>query len=913
MSGISTTTAKRINRADLLRALQGDSVEHHDALLPVTAELCGFTAPLKRKLEVKLPSISVNDEVVSVGTPDKLVLPEPEATQTGQAQFYRVIDRKPSELLPEPVEGRRAIPEAFADVADLNPDTVQPLSVIPPEKEPLVAWAKLWPVLRRLLSEYTQTRQPDMAKLVRTVANGEWLSRIPRKQRQRWTADVQVLVDRPERTCLFNQDYNRLLADLRTLRGETGLSVLRVLRQPGGRVRFESGKQRETRDWQMPGTGSTVFILSDLGLLDESGFARRAWLKIGRQLRTAGCQPIVLMPLPQRYLTPDLVKVFDCVSWDRRSHLQAIHYAVPPATNTSPVLEQDAQATEDLLAWLSPAVRVEPALLRAVRHQLASVATGGATSADVGSEAAAWHHDDVVRSSIGFHFKPDKQVIEKYRERLKYLQAKSEYHDLAIRIAALILHYHRHVFPTQRYEELLILAAMLGDDVPASKQDIAEAEQHMRELVKAGLGEQSAAMPGIRPYLFHLEERQHNAVKQEYDFYQAVYGAKRVEQVQSLTVPDGFDMKNVLAFVDPNTQTQRDYVLFQEGQQALQLGTEQRFREGDGSGFSTGSALANFTTASGLMTRQLRKADGTLAQQILTLDDKETLSFPLEQDEVQQLDVAGQALTLERFQKPKWATAIGQNSKGLYIHTKQHGDCYWFPPDIEGDTTRSGKWLDVDGNSIWHKALLNIPFEPSNNRELRDHQKEAVKALLRSIANEEERFWFTMASGSGFTVVFIELIRILFEARWGFQSSEFGLPRILIVSDRVDVSEQYFRSFDETPYFDSTGLYRFAEARDFEKNEVFSKKVCFSTVRMMGYQREGSKVSYRFLNKDLFDLVIFDTQRYAGAVNSRNVLAEIVNYFECINIGFTSVPTSQYRDLFGDIAYDYDSLHKVNW
>lgn len=694
MSNSVSHASRRISRADLLRALYD---KEDGQLLDITAQLSGFKPPPKPDISLKLPPLPDMGE--RKGKPPQ---PEPKSDKKpdNQPHYYRVIERKKSDILPEPVQGKNRPKPAWLDEPTMfDPDSITSLPVSPPDKEPLVPWAKLWPVLRGLLSEQVQTRKPDIPKIVRIVANGHWLERIPRAKRLRWSSHVQLLVDRPERTCFFNQDYSHLIEQLKQLRGATGLELQRWQRQPGGRVRIERGKRYEVRDWQAPASGTTVFILSDLGLLDDSGIATRAWLKVGKLLRQAGCKAVVLLPLPERYLLRELVKYFDCISWHRSSSLQSANYVLPREQGEPSALEKDNEKAEDLLAWLSPAMRVEPALLRAVRHKLP------AQDFDVGQEAAAWHHEEVERSRIGFHLQPQTATIEKYRQRFNVLKKADP--DRAKCIAELILRYHEHVFPTQRYEEILLLAELLGNDSPITQTELEMAREHFRQLVKAGWN-QTSELAGIRPFLLHLIERQHENVVRENDFYQVVWGAKRSKQggLQG-DLPDGFDPKNVLACVDHVKGWKSHYVLFQQGLKALQLGSRERYDKGSQDGWVMGTELAAVVTASTLILKQMQKLDGTAGDQLLALNDAQIISLPLEEKEIQRIHIAGDAFTIERFVKPKWALTIGYNGQGrLYADSQnkkgQIYRYYWYAPDFDKDAIElPGFWYPEEPDLKW--------------------------------------------------------------------------------------------------------------------------------------------------------------------------------------------------------------------
>ncbi len=680
MNAISNS-AKRVNRADLLRLLQlGDDD------LDITAELSGFVAPPRRKVKLEIPLLHIAVDEKSTHQTKSVA-----KHQKGkQAHFYRITEQKRSELLPEPILGKAfPKPQWFQTAERLNPDTIKPSSEKPPAKEPLVRWSKLWPLLRSLLSEVIQTRQPDIPRIVKTIANGVLLERIPRRTRQRWAATVQVLVERPERTCLFNRDYNQLLVQLKQLRGANGLDIQQIMRQPGEQVRIECGKKSSVRDWQVPVAGTLVFILSDLGLLDKSGIALRAWLHVGQQLRLAGCRPVVLLPLPERYLTPDLVGLFDCVSWDRSSKLQKATYVIPRDEGAETPLQKDSEGAKQLLAWLSPAVRVESALLRAVRHHLPI------QQADIGHEVAAWHHDDVVPSPIGFHFQT--KALEAYRQQFKYQADRNP--ELAKTITRLIRDYHCHVFPTQRDEELLILAQLMGDKLDAGdRQELVQARYAMCKLVKASI-EQGKEIPALHSFLGNLFERQHTEVLTENEFYQGIWAIRQSELGISaaMAIPDDWDIATVLSFMGPQSTETRDYTLFQEGMRTLQLSASKRFQDKQ-DGFTTGSPLAEFRTSSGYLLKQQVSLDGKIRNILLPLNDVDSHELMLDEQEKQQLHIAGEALTVERFIKPDWAISIGNDVDGLYVESRDSNAntrrWYWHSPEWRtGEGMLRGFWF----------------------------------------------------------------------------------------------------------------------------------------------------------------------------------------------------------------------------
>ncbi|MGR9053553.1 MAG: hypothetical protein ACU84J_12975, partial [Gammaproteobacteria bacterium] len=299
-----------VSRADLLRTL----ILAGDDCLETVAELSGFKAPEPARLALKLPDLpkELLQESTSPAPP-----PEPVPTVDTEVPiyFYRVVERKVSDLLPQPKPEGSPPTDWYEGIPALDLGSVKAADIEPPAKLPIVPWNKLWPVLHRLLSELRRSKHPDLPRLTEMLAHAEMPQRIPRRSKQSWIAEVRLLVDRPQRTSLFNGDYNKLLEQLQRFRGTTGLEVQQILKNPGDSVRIRRHETYFCRPWRMPEAGAAIVILSDLGLLERTGSALQAWLRFGKRLRNAGFNPIVLLPLPQRYLKRELVTLFRCICW----------------------------------------------------------------------------------------------------------------------------------------------------------------------------------------------------------------------------------------------------------------------------------------------------------------------------------------------------------------------------------------------------------------------------------------------------------------------------------------------------------------------------------------------------------------------------------------------------------------------
>lgn len=678
-------SAKRLNRADLLRALKqlgGDALD-------TVAEYSGYVAPPRKKVQLILPPL-VQDQSNKPFSHKVTIEPTPATQKKTQAVYYAITERKGSSLLPEPASiNALSKPRWYQEAKRLNPAAMHRPSDQPPDKEPLVPWSRLWPVLRSLLSETKVTRQPDMPRIIKTMANGLLLQKIPRRTRRRWVASVQVLVDRPERIHLFNRDYNQLLHQLEKLRGGTGLVIQKILQRPGGNVQIVQGKTIANKQWKAPDAGNTVFVLSDLGLLDRTGMALRSWLRVGNLLRQAGCRTVALVPVPERYLTPDLIGLFDCVCWDRNSQLSPVRYVPPPDNSDETPMQKDAGGAKQLLAWLSPAKLVEPALLRAVRHCLPL------SKIDIGHELAAWHHENVVPTPLGFYYKPD--TLKEYRQQ--FMSMAQENPELARIISRMIRRYHRHVFQTQRDEELLILEQLMKENLDADdREEIESARLAMCELIKASI-EQKQEIPILASFLENLLDRQHDEVLSKNSCYQAIWANRLGKQGinSEVVIPDDWDMQTVMSFLETETSKQQTFILYQQGVRELKLTTSDRFQE-EIDGFRSGSVLAEFVTSSSCMLRQHVGALGASSNTLLPLSKIDQYEFTLDEQEKQKLHIGGEELTVERFAKPDWAILIANTTGGLNAESMDNkGNVYrwyWHPPEWrDGEGMLPGFWF----------------------------------------------------------------------------------------------------------------------------------------------------------------------------------------------------------------------------
>jgi formylglycine-generating enzyme required for sulfatase activity len=717
----STTVGKTISRADLLRILH---LTCEDTLQTI-AELSGYQASL-----TKPAVIAEETEVLKWPAPaepgQKEEPAEQPKSQAAPVHFYRIIDCRPSTLsqLPEQqIQSKKAL---YKGVPDLDLTKVTRPHCQPPEKLPQVPWSQLWPILQQILTTLKRSPRPDIKVLAQKLAQAQIPLRLPRQSKKRWIAQVQVLIDETERMTLFGEDITALRNKLEKWRGKTGLHIQYIVGHPGENVRIHSNKKDYPQPWNPPEPGSAIFIISDLGVLDLSGQTLQAWIGFGVRLRRLGFLPIVWFPLPQRYLTPELITLFDCYCWTMYSDLQKVSWVRPRLSNHNTALQDDmATNAGEVLAWLSPLVQIEPRLVRAVCRELA---TGWQ---DSGIEAAVWLHDNLERHSFAGYFK--SEIIETHREQFRALRNNNP--ALAERIVAVLRHYHAHLFPTLYHEEMLVLSDLIGEQMSVPyDQQIKQATKHFRQLTKAldkktPMDERHAGSTGLPAFLWHYARRQHQAIFDQSDDERFSH----LPAIQGILYRDYIDdwlaftdqrplstkyVQSMLAFARGQVNQER-YVLCMMGQDRVRLLPEQQYWEGE-SGFSVGFRLSTFNFRPDCVFHHI-SGDKNVTPIRLQGDRLEII---LTGSEHHTLHLCGQALTLERLSRPEWVEAISRQQmdsnqsydplilRGCRTADQEPNQWFWHNPTLFAESvtgkfdnttlqTLSGFWYDLPPGEIY--------------------------------------------------------------------------------------------------------------------------------------------------------------------------------------------------------------------
>ncbi len=668
-------------RADLLYFLARQGPE----ALACSARLFGYQAPEPEPKAEPVAEREPQDEVLA---PAPKPIPPRPSSSSGQ-RFIRLRRRDP---VPEEQRSTQAPARLRLAKAFQAPDMDDP-DYRPPNAPPLAPWRRLWPFLRAALGTQRFSHRLDLPRLVDGLARGQGFRWLPRLPRPGWAPQAQLILDMDLRLYPFWDDFYRLVRQLHGLRGQAGLEVLCCEQGPGRPCRPWGEETAPLRPYRLPEAGTPVLILSDLGLLDgQAG----AWMAFGRRCKAAGLRPVALMPCPARYWREPLADYYYPLVWDRTTRLPrrlgGVRRAVEAGAGPPPDPAQ-APGIGQLLRLFAYAVRVDPPLLRAVRHLLP------AGEADVGSEAALWRHPDMRDNGTSLVLRPERQ--EAYRDALKV-------EDAALRDQAVALQraHHRGLSPAIGHEEELIRAQSQAEQPAAETLEFFwNATKTLRDQP-----ERYAYQPHLKAWILRVSERQH---REAWRWPAAEPLAAALARVlleyygdsTDIPFPAGFDVNQIL-WALPQTSEPLEYRLVQRDQTLTiesspqSAGTRDNFGVAPGGGGAVLAKLRMITTR--LQWHEQVEGRPPGPPQLLDIQSEQEIPVP----KAARLLIHGNYETLEidGLERPDWAD-LKQNREQflLQLPGPPERTLCWLPPDHYPVVGR-------DGDEIGQQALREGRF-----------------------------------------------------------------------------------------------------------------------------------------------------------------------------------------------------------
>ena len=414
-------------RADLVRALvRGDS-----ALADALAGLLGFEVHEEPTLKPK-PIVGTLQATMDVAFDAFVERASPEilAGPLIPIPFGR-LEGYESVVPEEPGSERRQI--STAPVIWRNrPDT-------PPAVHLLAPWRTLQLRLHTALVKSREGRAIDIKRIVRRLSCGQWLDYLPRKQCHRWGPRLQLVIDRSEHLVPYWTDQDQVRGELARL--FTAQDLEQAVFHEGLSEPRPLGVSAS--DSYQPPLDGVVLVLGDLGCLTARAVDEdNSWLALGRRIIAAGSRPVALLPCPPERCPTILRSLWQLVPWERPQG----------ATVTDRYLLRER--AERLLRLVSPAVRIEPGFLRAVRLSL------GVDEADAGTESDVWQHPAIASTHS------DAATLDPGRAKELRAAFAAELPDCQRRILALLRAWRGHLPQEIWFEEIRDLSRVSLEVLP---------------------------------------------------------------------------------------------------------------------------------------------------------------------------------------------------------------------------------------------------------------------------------------------------------------------------------------------------------------------------------------------------------------------------------------------------------------
>ena len=714
-----------VSRADLLRCWY----LHDPDDIEGVARSLGFAKSSTRAVKPSKPpqnTMSVNQQM-KVG--DELALQALPPIETEQMHFYRVVHK-------ESMSASETSPSGYPEWLDASEETLldpDRQSLVPKLKplqhQPLVTWPRLWPFLQASLSRLRSGGQPDIDLLIRKLAAGEWMKKIPLKHHMAWSGEARLLIDINSTMFPLRRDLIFLRDKLRQLRGEQGLLIQYIDDGPGGDVYHWEREQEITQPWVTPNPEVPLLIVSDLGALSQSARTLHSWLIFGRRLAAKGCRPRVLMPVPERLIDVRLLNYFDCVVWDRGSRLKVLKHS---KSADSLRLKSAESLTEVLINRLAPSVRVDSTLLRAIRYLPSFL------SFDIGHEAAVWRHPSIQAQGDEFAWKNKDR--EESLQAFKHLSPEHQ-----VLMVELIIRYHSQLPEVVFFEALQNCLQTVPDLVEDALSRLTE--HYFESLVRTRF--KHPDHKGIKRWSGRYRGRQKSDTQgARNEFLAAITGIELKESMmvgKDFPKPENVDLQLMQPFIS-SSEVVQEYDLLQQGRSLL----FKPKRDGVDDFGVQGSTLATIASSVDFISKKATTQQHSTASHLLRFDRDKAVTVAMAGTRSYEFETDRQRVHIEPLTKPDWAIGVGHNRQGLYAESMTQGrevyHWYWNPPELTNITTKN---IESDSKTahqlvmkgVWYSEKFNTPKLP-DTPEWADNCLRDEYGLLASltIKGVEQRF-----------------------------------------------------------------------------------------------------------------------------------------------------------------------------
>ncbi len=283
---------------------------------------------------------------------------------------------------------------------------------------PLLTSAQLIPFLHNTLGLEQPGKKIDQRVLNRLVSKGQPIQKLPFKSVQRWSQQLQILVDTGDHLRPYRSDFEQIITLLKQVLGSHNVTALR-LREPMQRrqkalcIEWPTQRDKDWHHWQLPAADVPILILSDFGVTERTGKDSDLWWQIAKDLYAH--------PAPVISLSPVVSSPLSRAACQRLS-ISPLSDAGSLPRHALRGFEQKGLTETDLqsiLILLSPLPIIDAGLLRKLRDEFK---WGGSAI-----EAQLWNHKDMQLGSLGVRLKPSlaKDYTKRFRREVSQQDAEA--------------------------------------------------------------------------------------------------------------------------------------------------------------------------------------------------------------------------------------------------------------------------------------------------------------------------------------------------------------------------------------------------------------------------------------------------------------------------------------------------------
>lgn len=646
------------------------AIGESDTTLQKVAEALGFESQFaiqaQKTEEDRVAPDPGGDSAATTLTTEALPTEKPHA-------FFLRVNRMET-LLPRNMENR-GYPK-FLDGPVLPPEPPSPQGTYrfaPPP--PLLSMSRLAPLLHQGLGQIKTTSRIDFSRMVRHIAQGKFIRRLPRIKQRRWPQQLQIIVDPRVSLEPYWSDFAFIITALKKRLGTERVTALRFDEATLGESQMQATywpTQPQDRwfVWQLPASDVSLLILSDLGMATSDANVCYQWRQWITQLRSHAGPILTLSPALQ---TPQGRQL--CALIKPHPLHDRVRLPRHPARKGFELTQPTAQTLSDALTWLSILPIIDTGLLRRLRTEMQ---WGGSEL-----ESLIWNHACFSQTSLGLRM-PDSSEAQQYRAKYQQQFAQT---PQAQRFWQIVHDHHAQAFEGLRQLERLSRSISEHEHDDAAQRYFQRVCATVRQTSSVSAHAQ-ALQAQCRTALLSLPD--HLFQSDQQDVAYALYAMAYQQEIQAGQWPES---------LKPGFEPARLQWLLNEAQaqqrvawQVIQISAQGHFVCQLETGISAMKKSPLPSVA--LVTAQpmfppTYQVSSNLSQQRGIVQSAQVF---LAANNPVILETSMQRVELEAIQKPTWALRIKANRSGLSVDLPALRRVISTVPWVPGEGTAQGNW-----------------------------------------------------------------------------------------------------------------------------------------------------------------------------------------------------------------------------